>query len=228
MKTRRECDYTRELDLEALVWTRGPKCPLSSSVLPLAACGGDVLNRLPFPNRQRDEKRRMMSRPPPPKVKVFNYGIYTARDYWKQITKPHIDEYKSQRSPKNAVQVVQSLWGLVLWCADEQGKGWPIFVADLMVHHPEIFEWNWIRDIANSATHHGPADQTRTVKHIEIKGPSHLAYGYGEASGGYVPSEPVITLDNGSERKLLHVVLKFEKFWQTWFQEPPAAPPSPY
>ena len=68
---------------------------------------------------------------------MFNYGIYTARDYWKQITKPHIDEYKSQRSPKNAVQVVQSLWGLVLWCADEQGKGWPIFVADLMVHHPK-------------------------------------------------------------------------------------------
>ena len=103
-----------------------------------------------------------MSQPPPAKVKVFNYGIYTARDYWKQITKPHIDEYKSQRSPKNAVQVVQSLWGLVEWCADEQGKGWPIFIAELRVHHPEIFEWNWIRDIANSANHPRLGDQART------------------------------------------------------------------
>jgi hypothetical protein len=30
MKTRRECHYTRELDLETLVWTRGPSFPLSS------------------------------------------------------------------------------------------------------------------------------------------------------------------------------------------------------
>jgi hypothetical protein len=30
MKTRRECHYTRELDLETLVWTRGPNFPLSS------------------------------------------------------------------------------------------------------------------------------------------------------------------------------------------------------
>jgi hypothetical protein len=166
---------------------------------------------------------------PPPKVRVFNYGIYTARDYWKQITKPHIDEYKRQRSPKKAVQVVQSLWGLVLWCADEQGKGWPIFVADLMVHHPEIVEWSWIRDIANSTKHRGLGDRTRTVENIRIQGAGHLPYGraggYGETSGGYVPSEPVITLDNGRERKLIHVVLKLEYFWQTWFQESPAAPP---
>ena len=170
----------------------------------------------------------MTSQPPPTKVKVFNYGIYTARDYWRQITKAHIDEYKSQRSPKNAVQVVQSLWALVLWCADEQGKGWPIFVADLMVHHPEIVEWNWIRDMASSAKHRGIGDQTRTVEN-RIEGTGHFGYGrigrYGEASGGYVPSEPVITLDNGRERKLIHVVLKFEYFWQTWFQELSAGPP---
>ena len=30
MKTKRECHYTRELDLETLVWTRGPNFPLSS------------------------------------------------------------------------------------------------------------------------------------------------------------------------------------------------------
>ena len=30
MKSRRECQYTRELDLETLVWTRGPNFPLSS------------------------------------------------------------------------------------------------------------------------------------------------------------------------------------------------------
>jgi hypothetical protein len=30
MKTERECHYTRELDLEILVWTRGPNFPLSS------------------------------------------------------------------------------------------------------------------------------------------------------------------------------------------------------
>jgi hypothetical protein len=30
MKTRRECHYTRELDLETLVRTRGPNFPLSS------------------------------------------------------------------------------------------------------------------------------------------------------------------------------------------------------
>jgi hypothetical protein len=29
MKTKRECHYTRELDLETLVWTRGPNFPLS-------------------------------------------------------------------------------------------------------------------------------------------------------------------------------------------------------
>jgi hypothetical protein len=170
-----------------------------------------------------------MSQPPPAKVKVFNYGIYTARDYWKQITKPHIDEYKSQRSPKNAVQVVQSLWGLVEWCADEQGKGWPIFIAELRVHHPEIFEWNWIRDIANSAKHPRLGDQARTVKNIGIKGAGHRAYGvaggYDVPSRGYMSSEPVITLDDGKERKLIHIVLKFEYFWQTWFQEPAAAPP---
>jgi len=30
MKSRRECHYTRELDVETLVWTRGPNFPLSS------------------------------------------------------------------------------------------------------------------------------------------------------------------------------------------------------
>ena len=30
MKSRRECQYTRELDLETLVCTRGPNFPLSS------------------------------------------------------------------------------------------------------------------------------------------------------------------------------------------------------
>ena len=30
MKTKRECTYTRELDLETLIWTRGPNFPLSS------------------------------------------------------------------------------------------------------------------------------------------------------------------------------------------------------
>jgi hypothetical protein len=30
MKSKRECHYTRELDLETLVWTRGPNMPLSS------------------------------------------------------------------------------------------------------------------------------------------------------------------------------------------------------
>jgi hypothetical protein len=30
MKSRRECVYRRELDLETLVWTRGPNFPLSS------------------------------------------------------------------------------------------------------------------------------------------------------------------------------------------------------
>ena len=50
MKSRRECTYTRELDLETLVWTRGPNFPLSSldgasadvPALPVAASGGDV------------------------------------------------------------------------------------------------------------------------------------------------------------------------------------------
>jgi hypothetical protein len=32
MKSKRECHYTRELDLETLVWTRGPNFPLSPSV----------------------------------------------------------------------------------------------------------------------------------------------------------------------------------------------------
>jgi hypothetical protein len=32
----------------------------------------------------------------------------------------------------SAIQVVQSRWGLVLWRTDEQGKGRPIFVVDLM------------------------------------------------------------------------------------------------
>ena len=30
INSRRECQYTRELDLETLVWTRGPNFPLSS------------------------------------------------------------------------------------------------------------------------------------------------------------------------------------------------------
>jgi hypothetical protein len=30
IKTKRECHYRRELDLETLVWTRGPSFPLSS------------------------------------------------------------------------------------------------------------------------------------------------------------------------------------------------------
>jgi hypothetical protein len=30
MKTKRECHYTRELDLQTLVWTCGPNFPLSS------------------------------------------------------------------------------------------------------------------------------------------------------------------------------------------------------
>jgi hypothetical protein len=30
MKSKRECHYTRELDLETLVWTRGANFPLSS------------------------------------------------------------------------------------------------------------------------------------------------------------------------------------------------------
>ena len=102
-------------------------------------------------------------------------------------------------------------------------------IAELRVHHPEIFEWNWIRDIANSAKHPRLGDQARTVKNIGIKGAGHLSYGvaggYDVPSGGYVSSEPVINLDEGKERKLIHIVLKFEYFWQTWFQEPAAAPP---
>ena len=30
MKSKRECHYTRELDMETLVWTRRPNFPLSS------------------------------------------------------------------------------------------------------------------------------------------------------------------------------------------------------
>jgi hypothetical protein len=47
-KSRRECTYTRELDLETLVWTTGPNFPPSSltagscALMPVAACGGDV------------------------------------------------------------------------------------------------------------------------------------------------------------------------------------------
>jgi hypothetical protein len=49
MKTKRECHYTRELDLETMVWTRGPNFPLSSldglpdvPTLQIAASGGSV------------------------------------------------------------------------------------------------------------------------------------------------------------------------------------------
>jgi len=61
MKTRRECHYTRELDLETLVWTRGPNFPLSSldGRLMSRAVVVDVwwscFIRQLFPNQQRDD-----------------------------------------------------------------------------------------------------------------------------------------------------------------------------
>jgi hypothetical protein len=49
MKSKRECHYRRELDLETLVWTRGPNFPLSRldgrlmcPRLPVASGGGAV------------------------------------------------------------------------------------------------------------------------------------------------------------------------------------------
>jgi hypothetical protein len=79
-------------------------------------------------------------------VKVFNYGAHTARDYWNLVAKPDLEEFHRLRSPLSVAHVVQSLWGLLEWYAQEQG-------SEAKCYFPLLPELEWIRDIAYSLKH---------------------------------------------------------------------------
>ena len=77
-------------------------------------------------------------------VKVFNYGAHSAHDYWKLVVRPDLEEFHRLRSPISVAHVVQSLWGLLEWYAQEQG-------SEAECYYPLLPELKWIRDIAYSA-----------------------------------------------------------------------------
>jgi hypothetical protein len=150
----------------------------------------------------------------PPKVKVFNYGVQSAQDYWALITRPDVEEFKRRRSPRSVAHVVQSLWGLLEWHAQEYGN-------DESFYFQQCPEMAWIKDIAKSAKHRGLDGRREAVVDTGLKKTGLLAYGvaggYGMPTGGYGSSEPVAILQDHTEHRLLDFVGKIEAFWQAQF-----------
>ena len=145
-------------------------------------------------------------------VKVFNYGAHSARDYWNLVAKPDLGEFHRLRSPISVAHVVQSLWGLLEWYAQEQG-------SEAKCYYPLLPELEWIRDIAYSAKHRA-LGRKLTTKHMGYPNTGALAYGaggYGVGPGGYSNSEPVVILDDGTTHKLIDLIPKIEAFWQARF-----------
>jgi hypothetical protein len=155
-----------------------------------------------------------MEKPPKVKVKVFNYGVQSAQDYWVLVTRPDVEEFKRLRSPRTVAHVVQSLYGLLQWHADEYGN-----VEDF--YFQQCPELAWIKDIANSAKHRGLDRKREAVANMGLKQTGLLAYGvaggYGMPSGGYGSSEPVAILDDHTEHRLIDFIEKVEAFWQGKF-----------
>ena len=147
-------------------------------------------------------------------VKVFNYGAHSARDYWNLVAKPDLGEFHRLRSPISVAHVVQSLWGLLEWYAQEQG-------SEAKCYYPLLPELEWIRDIAYSAKHRA-LGRKLTTKHMGYPNTGALAYGaggYGVGPGGYSNSEPVVILDDGTTHKLIDLIPKIEAFWQARFPD---------
>jgi hypothetical protein len=155
-----------------------------------------------------------MAKPPKAKVKVFNYGVQSAQDYWVLVTRPDVEEFNRLRSPRSLAHVVQSLWGLLEWHADEYGNGEGFYFQQC----PELA---WIKDIAKSAKHRGLYGRREAVADMGLKQTGQLAYdvagGYGVPTGGYGSFEPVAILDDHTEHRLLDFVEKIEAFWQAQF-----------
>ena len=109
--------------------------------------------------------------------------------------------------------VVQSLWGLLEWYAQEQG-------SEAKCYYPLLPELEWIRDIAYSVKHRALTRKLST-KHMGYLKTGALAYdvagAYGEAVGGYSSSEPIVILDDGSTHRLVDFIPKIEAFWQARF-----------
>jgi hypothetical protein len=148
-------------------------------------------------------------------VKVFNYGAHSAHDYWKLVVRPDLEEFRRLRSPISVAHVVQSLWGLLEWYAQEQG-------SEAECYYPLLPELEWIRDIAYSAKHRALGRQLLT-KHMGYPNTGALAYGlaggYGATVGGYSSSEPIVILDDGTQHKLIDFIPKIEAFWQARFPD---------
>jgi hypothetical protein len=155
-----------------------------------------------------------MSKATKPRVKVFNYGAYSAGDYWILVTKPDIEAFRELRSPRTAIHVVQSLWGQLEWYAQEQG-------TKPKSYFQECPALAWIKDIADSAKHRGLDNDQRQVKHMGFQNTGAFAYGvaggYDVPMGGYASIEPIVILDDDSERKLLDLLPELEAFWQVRF-----------
>lgn len=118
------------------------------------------------------------------------------------------------RSPISVAHVVQSLWGLLEWYAQEQG-------SEAKCYYPLLPELEWIRDIAYSAKHRA-LGRKLTTKHMGYPNTGALAYGaggYGVGPGGYSNSEPVVILDDGTTHKLIDLIPKIEAFWQARFPD---------
>jgi hypothetical protein len=65
---------------------------------------------------QRDETDEAV------KIKIFNYGTHSARDYWNLITRPDLDDFRKLVSPRTTAHVTQSLWNLWEWICVEDGR----------------------------------------------------------------------------------------------------------
>jgi hypothetical protein len=157
------------------------------------------------------EQIRMMTSavPKAAKVKVFNYGVHSARDYWMLVTKPDIEAFKELRSPRTAAHVVQSLWAQLEWYAEEQGN-------EPKSYFEQCPALAWIKDIANSAKHRALKNRQRQVQHMGIRNTGALAYG---VAGGYASSEPVVILDDGREHRLIDLLPEIEALWQVRFPD---------
>jgi len=133
---------------------------------------------------------------------LFRYGIENARDYWRLITRPDVEDWRISPSPRTAAHVIQSLWGLTEWIAHETGQP----KESLRAACPDL---KYIYDIANSTKHRlldRPRKSAATAMRLPHSG--HLGYsvagGYGCPAGGY-GGQPVV-IDGGQDIPLRTIV----------------------
>jgi hypothetical protein len=133
--------------------------------------------------------------PPYTPVKVFEFGVSSASEYWRLITEPDLNEFEVLANARNTAHLAQSLWACWEWfCQETKLDPLSDGSTELML----------IRDIAESAKHRalGRRKQPPTTTQLDRGDFGQLAYdgpgGYGVPSGGYATRGPLLTFGDGT------------------------------